>query len=100
MSRSSAALLLLAVAAAASLPSAARASCSNGDGDVKAKAGDPDNYHEACIVQLRTQIRKEFEASIQYLLMGAYFAQDNVNLHGFAEMFFEHADEERQHGIM
>lgn len=44
-------------------------------------------------------MRKEFQASIQYLLMGSYFAQDNVNLEGFSEMFFDHADEERQHGI-
>lgn len=43
---------------------------------------------------------QEFEAALQYLLMGAHFAQDTVNLMGFADIFFEHADEERQHGIM
>ena len=31
--------------------------------------------------------------------MGAYFGQDDVNLHGLSQMFFDHADEERQHGI-
>jgi hypothetical protein len=88
------------------------------DAQGKAKASDPANYHEACISAIRTQVRfhsqlhskisfdcwiqvrKEFEASLQYLLMGAYFGQDNIDLQGFADMFFEHADEERQHGIM
>ena len=41
----------------------------------------------------------EFEASLQYMLMGVHFAQDTVNLGGFAKMFFESASEERQHGI-
>ena len=40
-----------------------------------------------------------FQASMQYLLMGAYFSQDNVNLEGFSNFFFEHADEERTHGV-
>merc|ERR1711974_465346 len=31
--------------------------------------------------------------------MGAYFGQDNINLHGFSNMFFKHADEERAHGL-
>ena len=41
----------------------------------------------------------EFEAALQYMLMGVHFAQDTVNLDGFAKMFFESASEERQHGI-
>ena len=36
---------------------------------------------------------------MQYLLMGAYFSQDNVNLDGFSAFFFGHADEEREHGL-
>lgn len=79
------------------------ASCkigSHANGEDKAKASDPDNYHYQCISALRSQIRKEFGASLQYLLMGSYFAQDNVNLNKISEMFFEHADEERQHGLM
>ena len=44
-------------------------------------------------------MKKEFQASLQYLLMGAHFAQDSVNLDGLAEMFFAHAAEERQHGV-
>ena len=44
-------------------------------------------------------MKKEFQASLQYLLMGAHFAQDSVNLGGLSEMFFEHAAEERQHGV-
>ncbi len=30
--------------------------------------------------------------------MGAHFAQDDVSLDGFSQMFFTHADEEREHG--
>lgn len=77
-------------------------SCSIGpqaDPHGRAQAEDQHNYHEACVEGIRSQIRKEFEASLQYLLMGAYFAQDDVNLAGFTKMFFEHADEERGHGI-
>ena len=41
----------------------------------------------------------EFEAALQYLVMGIHFAQDTVNLGGFSKIFFEHANEERQHGL-
>ena len=44
-------------------------------------------------------MKKEFQAALQYVLMGAHFAQDSVNLSGLSEMFFEHAAEERQHGV-
>ena len=44
-------------------------------------------------------MKKEFQASLQYVLMGAHFAQDNVNLDGLSDMFFAHAAEERQHGV-
>jgi len=39
----------------------------------------------------------EFEASLQYLLMAAQFSQDTYNLPGVAKLFWEHADEERDH---
>merc|ERR1712168_153591 len=39
----------------------------------------------------------EFEASLQYLLMAAQFSQDTYNLPGVAKLFWEHADEEREH---
>ena len=64
-----------------------------------AKSGDGGNYHEACMVAIKGQIKMEFQAAMQYLLMGAYFSQENVNLEGFSNFFFEHADEERGHGM-
>ena len=63
----------------------ASASCSNGNQFQplgKAKANDPENYLDACATAIRSQIKVEFEAAMQYLLMGAYFDQDNVNLPG------------------
>merc|ERR1711954_35987 len=39
------------------------------------------------------------QASLQYLMMAAYFSEDTVNLPNVAEMFFESADEERAHAI-
>ena len=42
-----------------------------------AKASDAPNFHAACATALRNQVRMEFEASLQYLLMGAYFSQVN-----------------------
>ena len=41
----------------------------------------------------------EFEAALQYMLMGIHFAQDTISLDGFAKMFFDSANEERQHGL-
>ena len=40
-----------------------------------------------------------FKASLQYMLMGIHFAQDTISLGGFAKMFFDSANEERQHGL-
>lgn len=77
-------------------------SCSIGeesDPRGKAKASDGYNDHIDCTAALRSQIKMEFEAALQYMLMGAHFAQDTINLGGFSKMFFEHANEERQHGI-
>ena len=65
----------------------ASGSCSiglNTDPNGPAKASDPENFHEACVGALRAQVRMEFEASLQYLLMGAHFAHDSVNLPGFS----------------
>jgi hypothetical protein len=64
-----------------------------------AKASDGGNYHDACMAAIKGQIKMEFQAAMQYLLMGAYFSQDNINLEGFSNFFFEHADEERSHGM-
>ena len=64
-----------------------------------ASSADDGNYHDACMVAIRGQIQMEFQAAMQYMLMGAYFSQDNINLEGYSKFFYEHADEERQHGI-
>lgn len=79
-----------------------KATCSLGqDSDPQgpAKASDGLNDAEPCMNALRNQIKMEFEASLQYMVMGIHFAQDTVNLGGFSKIFFEHANEERQHGI-
>merc|ERR1711973_2643 len=62
-----------------------------------ASAQDSANYRPACISALSEQIKMEFEASLQYLLMAAQFSQDTYNLPGVAKLFWEHADEEREH---
>lgn len=53
-----------------------------------------------CISEVRRQIQAEINASIQYLAMGAHFAQDKVNRPGFAEFFFNSAGEERKHATL
>jgi len=50
-----------------------------------------------CIREVRRQIQAEVDASLQYLAMGAHFAQDTVNRPGFSELFFKAAGEEREH---
>ena len=64
-----------------------------------ASSADAGNYHDSCMVAVRGQIQMEFQAAMQYMLMGAHFSQDNVNLEGYSNFFYSHADEERQHGI-
>ena len=38
---------------------------------------------------IRKHIKVEFSASLQYLMMAAHFAQDTINLNGFAQLFFK-----------
>lgn len=64
-----------------------------------ASASDSANWHSSCATSLRSQIKMEFEASLQYLLMASYFERDGINLPGFSKLFWEHADEEREHGM-
>lgn len=62
----------------------------------------PDDWVEmdnTCVTAVRNQIQMEVGASYTYLAMGAYFSRDDVNMHGFAKMFFEHASEERSHAL-
>merc|ERR1711872_75797 len=55
-----------------------------------ASAQDSANYRPACISALSEQIKMEFEASLQYLLMAAQFSQDTYNLPGVAKLFIEY----------
>lgn len=74
-------------------------SCSVTSSDEKADANDPANYKEACVAALEDQVKIEFQASLQYILMAAHFDQDTVNLPNVASLFWNHADEERSHAI-
>lgn len=57
------------------------------------------DMNQTCTGAMRDQIQMEVDASYVYLAMGAYFARDDVNMPGFAKMFFEHAGEERSHAL-
>ena len=72
------------------------ASCSIGDANGiqidpmgKAKASDGKNDNPQCTTAIRNHIRTEFEASLQYLMISAHFAQAAINLEGFANFFFK-----------
>lgn len=58
-----------------------------------------DMVEDPCEKKMREQIKAEFNASMQYMAMGAYFSKDNVNRPGFAKFFFNSASEEREHAI-
>jgi len=84
------------------LPALALATCETGGhaspaGPATSK--DEHVYKEECIDALRAQVRREFEASLQYLTMSAHFARDDVDLAGFSALFGQHADEERGHAV-
>merc|ERR1712098_163894 len=90
---------LLLLVSSLSLISLSLSDCSVGSGLQKAKANDSSNYQALCISTLEQQVVIEMQASLQYLMMAAYFSEDTVNLPNVAEMFFESADEERAHAI-
>merc|ERR1711872_766622 len=73
------------------------ASCSYQSPDQKARAKDDKTYQADCISALESQVKIEFSASLQYLLMAAHFSQDTVNLPKVSDLFWTHADEEREH---
>merc|ERR1719376_453619 len=77
----------------------AEGSCSVGNYDSAASATDPNCYVPQCANAIRAHVKMEFDAALQYLVMGAYFGQDSVNLEGFSQMFYTHAEEERTHGL-
>merc|ERR1712241_245128 len=73
--------------------------CSVTSPEEKAEANDPANFQLSCVTALESQVKIEFQASLQYILMAAHFDQDSVNLPNLAAMFWSHADEERSHAI-
>lgn len=52
---------------------------------------------DKCTSLTEGQIEKEITASLKYLSYGAYFSRDDVNRPGFANFFFNAANEEREH---
>lgn len=50
-----------------------------------------------CKDEVRRQIQVEIDATVQYMAMGAHFAQVSVNRPGFSELFFKASGEEREH---
>merc|ERR1712117_849037 len=75
------------------------ASCSVSSPEPKVDADDDRLYQDSCIRALEDQVKIEFQASLQYILMAAHFDQDTVNLPNVANLFWTHADEERSHAI-
>jgi len=90
----------LGLAALALAASEAGATCSvNKNSETLATCQEQETYSDTCAKAIKDHVKLEFSASLQYLLMGAYFGQDNVNLFGFSEMFYKHSTEERAHGL-
>ncbi|XP_067003848.1 ferritin heavy chain [Anabrus simplex] len=54
---------------------------------------------KTCEDVMRHQVKTEIEAALTYMRMGAHFSKDTVNRPGFAKMFFESANEEREHAF-
>lgn len=46
---------------------------------------------------LNEQIGHEFQASLQYVAIAAYFGEEGLN--GFSDYFFKQAEEEREHAL-
>merc|ERR1712223_29440 len=55
------------------------------------------NFHTDSEALINKQINMELYASYCYLSMAAYFARDDVALHGFAKRFRSASKEEREH---
>merc|ERR1719397_2487109 len=55
------------------------------------------NFHTDSEALINKQINMELYASYCYLSMAAYFARDDVALHGFAKRFRAASQEEREH---
>ncbi|KAL7302443.1 ferritin subunit [Trichogramma pretiosum] len=89
-------VLLLALACFLAPISADSLKCNLKPADVPTAWKDMVN---PCIQVLEAQVKTEIQASMTYLAMGAHFARDTVNRPGFSKMFFEAANEEREHAI-
>merc|ERR1711931_110375 len=55
------------------------------------------NFHTDNEALINKQINMELYASYVYLSMSAYFAHDNIALHGFSKRFLDASNEEREH---
>merc|ERR1712224_880467 len=55
------------------------------------------NFHSDSEALINKQINMELYASYVYLSMSAYFARDDVALHGFSKRFRAASKEEREH---
>merc|ERR1712002_1377352 len=55
------------------------------------------NFHSETESLINKQINMELYASYVYLSLSAYFARDDIALHGFSKRFREASHEEREH---
>merc|ERR1711890_85750 len=55
------------------------------------------NFHQDSEAVINKQINMELYASYVYLSMSAYFARDDIALHGFAKRFRAASAEEKEH---
>merc|ERR1711910_242512 len=55
------------------------------------------NFHSDSEALINKQINMELYASYVYLSMSAYFARDDISLHGFAKRFRDASKEEKEH---
>jgi len=85
--------------AALALVAGAKATRSIDSNSNVATCQEDETYSVTCATAIKNHVKLEFSASLQYLLMGAYFGQDNINLFGFSELFYKSAGEERTHGL-
>jgi len=78
----------------------AESNCKIADnGDRTASCQEDETYSVKCATAIKNHVKLEFSASLQYLVMGAFFGQDNINLFGFSDLFYKSAGEERTHGL-
>lgn len=56
-------------------------------------------YNSTCMNHLRSHIKRELQAAVTYLAMGAWANHYSVQRPGLANFFFDSASEEREHGL-